>query len=208
MSPDNRRALLLEAHRNFTTLAHLYGDLWSKATKPQQISALEEFYTMSFTGASIANSELGMHDVAAKNFAKHLKRWQAISRQQVNELLIDKKPARLLSAPPDELTTLELINLLDFSADAEKGIGWLDELRARSSSKLPDFGKIWGQYDQQMMQTAKRWVPRSEVLTAHQAHLEFLARRHISVGRFSKELLAAGAGKPICVMPIPTQIKA
>ena len=27
---DNRRSLLLEAHKNFATLAHLYGDLWEK----------------------------------------------------------------------------------------------------------------------------------------------------------------------------------
>lgn len=190
---DNRRSLLLEAQKNFSTLAHFYGDLWGKVENPKQIHALEGFYTLAFTGASIANSELGMHDVAVRQFNEHLAQWKSTARSQTKAHVLGKDPARLQSVSADALTTAELINLLDFANEAKKGVNWLDEFRPKpSNSWIPQVPKLslpWETLDQGMIATAKQWERRNAVLDSHKAHLEFLAKRKLSVGQFSKAVL-------------------
>ena len=214
ISQDNRRSLLLEAHKNFTTLAHLYGDLWAKVDEPKKIRALEGFYTLAFTGASIANSELDMHDVAARQFCEHLEQWKFTARTQVKKLVLGKDPMRLQSVSTDLLTTAEIVNLLDFANDTTRGIDWLDEFRPKqSSSWMPQVPKIpvpWEEKpDQQMIATAKLWEHRNGILESHGAHLAFLAGKKISVGDFSKALTSAANENhldAICVVPASLKI--
>lgn len=210
---DNRRSLLLEAHKNFATLAHLYGDLWEKVEEPKKIRALEGFYTLAFTGASIANSELGMHDVAVRQFGEHLEQWKQTARTQIKKLLLGKDPAPLQSLSTDLMTTAEFINLLDFANDTTRGIDWLDEFRPkRSSSWMPHVPRIpvpWEEKpDQQMIATAKLWERRNGVLEAHGAHLAFLAEKKKSVGEFSRALTnAANENQLDAICVVPTSLK-
>ena len=212
---DNRRSLLLEAQKNFSTLAHLYGDLWGKVEEPKQIQALEGFYTLAFTGASIANSELGMYDVAVRQFNEHLAQWKRTARNQTKVHVFGKDPARLQSIGSDILTTSEIINLLDFAHETKKGINWIDEFRPKSSNSwIPQVPKIalpWEKLDHGMIATAMQWERRNAILDSHKAHLEFLAKRKLSVGQFSNAvMLEAKAQKldAICVMQNSLRIAA
>ncbi len=209
---DNRRSLLLEAQKNFSTLAHLYGDLWGKVESPKQIQALEGFYTLAFTGASIANSELGMHDVAVRQFNEHLDQWKSTARRQIKAHVLCKDPARLQSVSADVLTTAELINLLDFANETKKGINWLDDFRPKSSTswipQVPKMSLPWDTLDQGMLATAKQWERRNAVLDSHKAHLEFLAKRKLSVGQFSSAvMLEAKEQKLDAICVIPNQLR-
>ena len=214
VSHDNRRSLLLEAQKNFSTLAHLYGDLWGKAVDPKQVRALESFYTLAFTGASIANSELGMHEVAARQFGEHLDQWKKTAREQVKERVLGKDLLKSVSA--EVVTTSEYIKLLDFANDSERGIDWLDDLRPKETkSWMPQFPKAipnpWEKSDLGMIDTAKLWQQRSAVLESHEAHLSFLAEKKQSVGQFSRVLIKAANDNnldAICVLPkaIPTAV--
>lgn len=207
VSHDNRRSLLLEAQKNFSTLAHLYGDLWGKTEDPKQIRALESFYTLAFTGASIANSELGMHVIAARQFGEHLDQWKKTARDQVRERVLGKDLLRSVST--QVITTSQFVNLLDFANDSKRGIDWLDDLRPKeTNSWIPHFPKTisnpWEKSDLNMIETAKLWQQRSAVLESHESHLTFLAEKKQSVGQFSRMLIkAANANKldAICVLP-------
>ena len=205
---DNRRSLLLSAQKNFSTLAHLYGDLWRKVESPKQIQALEGFYTLAFTGASIANSELGMYDVAVRQFDEHLAQWKDTARNQINQQVIKKDPARLQSVAADVLSTAELINLLDFANGTKRGINWLDDFRPKpSTSWMPQVPKLsvpWDTVDQSMITTAKQWERKNSILDSHKAHLEFLSKRKLSVSQFSNALTTEAKNQKInaiCVMP-------
>ena len=207
VSHDNRRSLLLEAQKNFSTLAHLYGDLWAKAADPKQVRALESFYALAFTGASIANSELGMNEVAARQFSEHLEQWKRTARLQVKERVVGKDLLKSVSA--DVVTTSEFVKLLDFAHDSQRGIDWLDDLRPKETkSWIPQFSKAisnpWEKSDLGMIDTAKRWQQRSAVLESHEAHLFFLAEKKHSVGQFSRGLLKAANDNDldaICALP-------
>ena len=207
ISHDNRRSLLLEAQKNFSTLAHLYGDLWGKTEDPKQVRALESFYTLAFTGASIANSELGMHEVAARQFSEHLSQWKKTAQEQVKERVLGKDLLKSVSS--EVITTAQFVNLLDFANDTERGIEWLDDLRSKGTkSWIPQFPKTisnpWEKSDLKMIETAKLWQQRSAVLESHKAHLKFLVEKRQSVGQFSKILIKAANDNKldaICVMP-------
>lgn len=212
---ENRRSLLLEAQKNFSTLSYLYGDLWSKVENPKQIHALEGFYTLAFTGASIANSELGMYDVAVRQFNEHLAHWKSTARYQTKSHVLGKDPVHLQSVSTDLLTTAELINLLDFANETQKGISWLDDFRPKSSNSwIPQAPKIrppWEKVDQGMIATAKQWQRRSSILDSHRAHLEFLAKKKLSVGQFSKAVILEAKEQrveAICIMPNTVRVAA
>ena len=208
VSHDNSMSLLLEAQKSFSTLAHLYGDLWAKATDPKQVNALESFYTLAFTGASIANSELGMHGVAARQFSEHLDQWKRTARLQVRERVLRKDLLKSVSA--EVVTTSEFVKLLDFAHDTQRGIDWLDDLRSKETkSWIPQLSKTisnpWEKSDLGMIDTAKCWQQRSSVLESHEAHLFFLADKKHSVSHFSRGLLKAANDNcldAICALPV------
>ena len=214
ISHDNRRSLLLEAQKNFSTLAHLYGDLWTKATDQKQVRALESFYTLAFTGASIANSELGMHEIAARQFSEHLDQWKRTARLQVRERIHGTDLLKSVSA--EVVTTSEFVKLLDFAHDSRRGIDWLDDLRQKETkSWMPSLPKSiqypWDKSDLAMIETAKIWQQRSSVLESHETHLEFLADKNQSVGQFSRTLAKAANDEgldAICVLQTAMPIAA
>ena len=209
ISPENRRSLLLEAQKNFSTLSHLYGDLWSKVEDPKQIRALEGFFTLAFTGESIANSELGMHEIAASQFSEHLDLWKKTAREQIKDRVLGKDPLQLRSVSTDVLTTAQFINLLDFANDTNRGIEWLDDLRPKLLNSWKQhvpkmIANQWEKHDQNMIENANLWQRRSAVLESHESHLSFLAGKHTSVGQFSKLLVNAANDQQlnaICVLP-------
>ena len=208
VSPENRRSLLLEAQKNFSTLAHLYGDLWKKADDQKQVRALENFFTLSFTGASIANSELGMHEVAARQFRQHLDQWKKVAREQVRERVLRKDLLRSVST--EVITTSQFVKLMDFANDTERGMDWLDDLRPKeTNSWIPQFPRTisnpWEKSDLKMIETARLWQERCAVLESHESHLTFLAGKKQSVGQFSRALIKAANDNEldaICVLPL------
>lgn len=210
VGPENRRSLLLEAQRNFSTLSHLYGDLFEKAVEIKQVKALESFYTLAFTGASIVNSELGMGDIATRQFVEHQDHWKSIVRPYIDKHVIAGRPENLLAISPDLLPTTELIDILDFSTDSNKGYLWLDELRKPSNKNI--FGTGWRlsnpfprspTINGDILDFAKASIRKSQVLDSQSAHLEFLSQKGLSVGEFSGQLkieLNKMGSEALCVL--------
>lgn len=215
VSQENRRALLLEAQKNFTTLSHLYGDLFAKAVDVRQVKALESFYTLAFTGASIANSELGMGDIAVRQFREHQMHWTSSVQQYINQRIIDGHPENLQAVSSDILTTAELTGVLDFATDSNKGYAWLDEFRKPhdksflEKTKGLSFGlpssisKAFSKNGNEMLEFAKASVRKAQVLDSHGAHLDFLSQKELSVGKFSgllKAELSKSGADALCVL--------
>lgn len=215
ISLENRRSLLLEAQKNFSTLSHLYGDLFAKAGDVKQVKALEGFYTLAFTGASIANSELGMGDIAVRQFKEHQSHWTSSIRQYINERIIDGHPENLQAVSSDVLTTAELTSVLDFATESNRGYEWLDEFRKPNEKSFIEktkglslgfsspFSKAFSKNGHETLEFAKTSVRKSQVLDSHGAHLEFLSQKELSVGEFSgllKAELSKSGADALCVL--------
>ena len=214
-SIENRRALLLEAQKNFSTLSHLYGDLLPKTAEPKQMRAIEGFYSLAFTGASIANSELGMGDVAVRQFREHQNHWTSTVRQYINHKLIDDHPESLQAVSSDILTTAEMTSILDFASNTNRGYEWLDDFRKPNQKGLIEKTKdlslglqsqltrSFSKNSGEMIDLAKTWTHKSQVLESHSAHLAFLAQKKLSVGKFSQMLkseLDESGADALCVL--------
>jgi hypothetical protein len=88
-----RRGLLLQAKRDFTNLIYLYGYQWNESSNIKELPFLEDCYTLAYTGASLATSELGMSEVAASEFRKHYENWLQTAKKHVAKQL-DHPPRR------------------------------------------------------------------------------------------------------------------
>lgn len=216
ISYDNKRSQLLEAQKCFSALAHLYGDLFTRASEPAQLRALESFFTLCAIGSSISNSGLGMHDIAVRQYEENLAHWRNTTRKHLNERLLGENPKCLLEVDSAVIGTKDIVDILDFAQETNRGFDWLDEFRKKESHgwgrrSLPSLSelksKVAGQFvspDVEMIDIAKTWSIRHPVMSAHATHLRFLADRQMSVTDFSNGMMAAlegAGGDAICLLP-------
>lgn len=183
-SPEVKRGKLLQANEVFTKLIYFYGQQWSGAKDVKQLPFLEDCYTLAFTGASLTNSELGMHEVAAREFNEHYHAWKLTAQKNIKDELLGDNPARLLKdVTGNVLPVRELIRVMDFANGSQKGVDWIDELRKPSSlaNRLPQLRGV----PARIISMATNLTARNDVLQATAAHLEFLDAKRISVSEFS-----------------------
>jgi hypothetical protein len=193
-----RHELLMQSKSGFTTLAHYYRELLDNAKEIHQIDGIEEYYTLAFTGASIATSELGMADVAFAELNRHYDDWKRISRRHCGTHMLKDDPQRLLQADfVKELPTRELIETLDFVNDTQRGIDWIDDLRCQSTSNvqkarslLPDaLQRFVASNDEKSgIDFTRRLVARNSVLNTNVAHFRFLQDKKTTASQFSSQV--------------------
>ena len=208
--PKVRHELLMQSRSGFTTLTHHYKTLWGGSKDPYQIDGLEECYTLAFTGQAIATSELGDHGIAASEFRRHYEDWRVLARQHCSTQLLKGDPQRLLDGNyVDELSTKELVDLLDFSNGTSKGIDWIDDLRRSGGSKLPKVSLPgnWGPFNKKgekvCIDMSKKLLARSDILDTSVAHFEFLRGHNLSSLQFSEfveEASREAGNEPICIV--------
>lgn len=181
--PDVQRGKLLQANEAFTKLLYFYGQQWAGEKNVKQLPFLEDCYTLAFTGASITNSELGMYGVASKEFIEHYQSWKITAQGNVKDHLLNENSKRLLKdVTANILPIRQLVKLMDFAYDSEKGIDWIDELRNHSSLRPPQLRAV----PVKSIEMANNLTARNDVLYATTAHLEFLETKRLSVSAFSK----------------------
>ena len=180
---------LLQANEAFTKLIYIYGQQWAGAKDVKQVPFLEDCYTLAFTGASLTNSELGMYEVASKEFEEHYQFWKTTAQRHVKSQLLAEDPQRLLKDTTAKILPIrQLIKIMDFAHDSKKGIDWIDELRTQPSLAsqflLPHLRTV----PIRSIEMATNLTSRNDVLQATAAHLGFLDSRRMSVSKFSKAI--------------------
>jgi hypothetical protein len=199
-----RRGKLLQANEGFTKLIYFYADVWGESKDVRQLPFLEDCYSLAFTGASLTNSSMGLYDVAAREYAEHHQTWQSIARKHIKAQLLNENPQRLLNGVSAKLlSTRQLVELLDFSNETNKGMDWVDELR-----KVPTvFDLPWREtVSPSVIKLANNLCARNNVLQATEEHLKFLEAKRVSVIDFS---LAAESERQkldvpsVCVSALP-----
>jgi len=181
---DVRKGLLLRAKGDLANLSHYYGDLWLEPPEERLsvLSLLDDYYTLAFTGAAIAASELQMPDVAASEFKKHFETWLEPARSHIKQHLLQSDIVLYFDKPADLISTSEMVRLMDFAHGERRGIEWVDDLRKRRSN----FPKPihWPRDFAPSIKLSQKLLARANVAEAEAAHLGFLAEKGLSVGAF------------------------
>ena len=211
-----RHDLLMRSKELFTTLAHFYREQWVDAGEIHQIDGLDEYFTLAFTGAALATSELGMSETAATELQRHFGDWQMQARRHCGKHLLGDAPQRLMDESlVNDLSTRELVDTLDFVNGTRRGIDWIDDLRRQNTSLVPAFHKALPGALQRFVAPAsekpaidfsKRLQARNSVLSANVAHFDFLANKKISASYFAgevKKLVMKHKDTPVCISGAP-----
>ena len=216
-----RHDLLMRSKELFTTLAHFYREQWVNADEIHQIDGLDEYFTLAFTGAALATSELGMSEAASSELERHFNDWQVQARHHCGKHLLGDTPQRLMDESlVNDLSTRDLVDTLDFVNDTRRGIDWIDDLRRQNTSLVPAFHKALPGALQRFVAPAsekpaidfsKRLRARSRVLSANVAHFDFLANKKISASYFAgevKRIVLEHKDTPVCIYSQPISAKA
>jgi hypothetical protein len=179
-----RQPILLRAQRSFGDFAHFFNARMRNSSKLPDIIAAEGYYVLAVLGHAMCSSDLGMWEESQASLAEHYFSWQALARQQTRELLGLDEPARLLHRQyVDELPTETLVQLLDFTHDKQRNIGWLDDMRRGLSDRtmLMAVGRV----DPRSIHFAQALRARNDVLAGYLGHFRYLADNRLSATEFS-----------------------
>lgn len=183
-----RHDLLMQGKQSFTTLAHHYKALWAEGTDMVDLDATDEHFTLAIMGAAICASDLGMGDIAAVEVKRHIDDWRVIAQRHCGKTLLKDDPERLLhSRYLKPLPTSEIVAMLDFVNGTQRGIGWVDELRARQG-RATIFALPTANTETAAIDFARKLRARDEVLQGYAAHFEFLAPKKIKASDFTSEI--------------------
>lgn len=187
--PDTRRQLLGASKSSFTSLAHHYRTQAASAKSPKVAGVYEEFSVTAALGAVMATSELiGLEDAAGEDFLSFRNEWASMARGQVRNLLELENSARLLDGRyAEKLPAAELVRLLDFANEEERGISWLDGLR-RGYGTATALTSSWRPISDEGIEFSRRLRARHDVLSSFDEHFRFLRARRLSVATFAQEM--------------------
>lgn len=203
-----RRDMLLQGKREFSTLMHQYKDQWVRCRTADEIQAVNDLYTLAMLGYATVCSDLGIGEDAARDIRGNCLDWSTQARAHIKTILQLDRPGRFL-APEyvEDLPTRELVALLDFANQTERGIEWVDDLRTNYKKHSSLFDSLptsrrSGDDLSKRLAIAQSLRARADVLDANVSHYDFLQGKQISATTFQKQLEQArkeSGAEAICV---------
>ncbi|MCV2370229.1 hypothetical protein [Roseateles oligotrophus] len=188
--PGLRQDMLIQSKDKFLCLQHEYERLWNKLDQSEDREALDDSWSISMVGHGLVSNELGLGQSASQAFDTHHQVWRENVRTYCKDVALGEKPERLLHPRYLEvMPTAELISLLDFANEEDKGLLWLDELRFRAGEssmlKLPKFS-----LDTDPLKLARKLLAKDVVLGSFAAHFKFLNDQGLRSSEFLSRIEA------------------
>jgi len=185
--PETRRHLLVQCKQSFGTLAHQYRSLLEDPEEVAELSATEDCYVLAAIGSVTTTSDLGMFDDARDEMKRYQAEWQSIARRHCGKLVLKDEPARLLDPRYlKAVPTHQLIRLLDFTNNTNKGVGWMDDLR-ETLGTTTFVRSALSSTDPAHIAYASKLLAKDETLDGFVAHMAFLAEQKVSLSHFARE---------------------
>jgi hypothetical protein len=189
-----RQSLLQTSQHDFNQLVHEYKQCWGKFQDLMEMQVLDDGYTLAMIGQGLALSDLGMTEAAAKEFGAHRLEWQHLARSHCRTDLLRTDPQRLLHHRYLHcLPAADLVRLLDFVEQADRGVGWLDELRQREAAapvlRMPALASKDAE-----IEFAMRLVAKDDVLQGYEGHLQFLHEHGMRACDFQRQVIEQSQG--------------
>jgi len=210
---ENRRQMLFDAKNVLAPVNLKYKELLSKADTIETAMGYEEYFSLTSLANTRCLAELGMLDIAKRNIEDDSNFWAEQARRIANDHLLGQNPERFLFSDfAEDAPTPQLIEWLDFAEDAEKGYGWIDELRSKMStwyaqSMYPDVGKGASQVfssigsvfsrktpegiegeKQRVIPALQKLTARDKVLQGYVAQYELLEENDVTPSQFEEKI--------------------
>ncbi|MGJ7580936.1 hypothetical protein ACSFA3_12210 [Variovorax sp. RHLX14] len=183
---ETRRHLLIQCKQTFGTLAHQYRSMLDETEDLAERSATEDCYVLSVIGNVTTSSDLGLFKEARDEMQLHYLEWKSMARNHCGKLLLKDNPERLMD--PRYLKSIpaaNLLKLLDFANNTNRGLMWIDDLRANLGTSTFVRG-VLGQTELPVIEYCNKLLAKNDALDGFTAHMAFLAEKRISLFHFAR----------------------
>ncbi|MBM7843571.1 hypothetical protein [Herpetosiphon giganteus] len=186
---DRRMTILSHVLPDLNDLYHLYMEQLSKINDWHKFNALEELFTLTATARAHAYAEFDITSGQASRIAQEtLIFWQEHSRRIARDSVLSPNPQRFLSSNfVEQISTITLIDWMDFAHGESKGLLWIDELRRQITSRnipinvnmqsvsrfMPWSSNISNEYEL-LISLMQRLVQRNTILETNLAQYQML----------------------------------
>lgn len=217
----HREDMLLNSKNVLAPINLKYKELLAGADILETAMAYEEYYCLTTLAHARCLAELGMLDMANRDLEEASEFWnRQAHRIAKNFPLIDSPERFLFSDFAHDVPVSVLVEWLDFANEEEKGYGWIDEFRGKTTSwysqddfalrakagisqvnkmfsrktradKLPRIDK-----DREwVIPSLQKLVARSKVFEGYKAQYELLETHNVTPSEFERKaaLLASEA---------------
>ncbi len=131
---DHRHTMLFNSKNVLAPISLKYKELLAGAETLEIAMAYEEYFCLTSLAHARCLAELGMLEMAYQDLEETSGFWTKQARRIVNEFLLSKTPERFLFSDfAQDVPVLRLVEWLDFAYEEEKGYGWIDELRGKTT---------------------------------------------------------------------------
>lgn len=185
---ETRRQLLIQCKQTFGTLAHQYRALLREAMDIAERSATEDCYVLAMIGNVTASSDLGLFGEARDEMHQHYAEWKSMAKAHCGKLLLKDDPERLLDPRYlKSVPTVNLLKLLDFTNETNRGVMWLDDLRLGLGPSMFMRG-VLSETETSVIEYGNKLLAKNDSLQGFAAHMDFLKDKKMSISYFSRSV--------------------
>ena len=174
LEDKTRIPLLIDARQTLGEIHERYRDQILNVTQIQDVYGIEEYFSVTALGHAMCSAELDMRKNAISDLDEAFSTWHGAARRICLNLVMRKDPERFLfSAYAGQAKTAEITDWLDFAHGTEKGIEWVDNLRANASTvRVPQFSL--DESEKQGIEIMRKLVARNRILEGYISQYRFL----------------------------------
>ena len=198
----NRFAILQRARGDLCQLNLFYQQALAEADGLSTAMVYEDLFCVTALAQVRCSAELGMFNSAKDELEEMGDFWRTQARRVADTLIIQKDPERFLAGEfAREVPAARIAAWLDFVHDEEKGLGWVDELRAKSAPyyrprvQLPRLnlgGRTLKQDQTELIPALDQLVTRHAVFEGYRSQYGFLEERKLKPSEYEAEIKKAG----------------
>jgi hypothetical protein len=203
---DVRRELLVASAITLGKIGLIYEQRLDKASTLTEAMISEEYFCIAMLAQARCYAELREPAMARQTLESMYERWQRLARQVMMKYLIRQNPEKFLGSEfAADVPIARLANWLDFAYNKQKGLDWIDELRAKgdpwfyyksldglplsrrlsSESSIKDIKDI---YQTKIIPALEKLVARNGMLNTYLAQYELMEQRKLTASEFEREI--------------------
>jgi hypothetical protein len=214
---DHRHTMLFNSKNVLAPISLKYKELLACAETLEIAMAYEEYFCLTSLAHARCLAELGMLEMAYRDLEETSGFWTEQARRIANEFLLSKNPERFLFSDfAQDVPVSRLVEWLDFAYEEEKGYGWIDELRGKttpwylqgdygeavksSGQVISSMGKMFtkrissakvdemGRERERIIPSFQKLVARNNVLEGYKAQYELLEAHNMIPSDFENKV--------------------
>lgn len=142
-----------------------------------EFGTIEEYFSITALGHAMCSAELGLLKSATEDFQDSLDTWRLASKSFVKSQVLGDDAERFLARRySEDVTSLDIINWMDFSTSSQNGLSCLDILRSKDTSWSIDWGRFRGLSQEEILNIgiARKLIARDRIFEGYAEQFRYL----------------------------------